>query len=199
MPDQSATSWADTAASLLTKLSGGVELNLAFDQVELQVPNQANPAGLPATWKLNGSLRIRTARRGAPAAARAHRIARARPQRPAWLARHRSRGPADAHLAGRARNSAGGGRLLPHPQRAQPAGARPDYQRPAPAAGHARRPPKSPAPTRLQQLHHLARRLGLVLDLRVAGKTYVTFGLPDRDSPKITLHAVLGKIGSFFK
>jgi hypothetical protein len=60
MPDQSATSWAETAASLLTKLSGGVELNLAFDQVELQVPNSANPAGVPATWKLNGSLRIRT-------------------------------------------------------------------------------------------------------------------------------------------
>jgi hypothetical protein len=35
--------------------------------------------------------------------------------------------------------------------------------------------------------------------LRVAGKTYVTFGLPDRTSPKITLSAVLGKIGSFFK
>jgi len=67
MPDQSATSWADTAASLLTKLSGGVELNLNFDQVELQVPNQANPAGLPATWKLNGALRIRT-RGEAPAA-----------------------------------------------------------------------------------------------------------------------------------
>ena len=60
MPDQSATSWAETAASLLTKLSGGVELNLNFDQVELQVPNSANPAGLPATWKLNGALRIRT-------------------------------------------------------------------------------------------------------------------------------------------
>ena len=67
MPDQSATSWAETAASLLTKLSGGVELNLNFDQVELQVPNQANPAGLPATWKLNGALRIRT-RGEAPAA-----------------------------------------------------------------------------------------------------------------------------------
>ena len=70
MPDQSATSWADTAASLLTKLSGGVELNLNFDQVELQVPNQANPAGLPATWKLNGALRIRT-RGEAPAASAA--------------------------------------------------------------------------------------------------------------------------------
>jgi hypothetical protein len=38
-----------------------------------------------------------------------------------------------------------------------------------------------------------------VLDLRVAGKTHVTFGLPDRTSPKITLNAVLGKIGSFFR
>ena len=61
--------------------------------------------------------------------------------------------------------------------------------------------PKPPGPKidPLQQLHDLAQRLGLVLDLRVAGKTYVTFGLPDRSSPKITLSAVLGKIGSFFK
>jgi|GEM_PF-791039 len=66
MPDQN-TSWADTAASLLSKLSGGVELNLAFDQVELQVPNQQNPAGAAATWRLNGSLRIRT-KGDAPAA-----------------------------------------------------------------------------------------------------------------------------------
>ena len=61
------------------------------------------------------------------------------------------------------------------------------------------KPPKQPGPDPLQQLHDLARRLGLVLDLRVAGKTYVTFGLPGRGSPKITLSAVLGKIGSFFK
>ncbi|MGI4865527.1 MAG: hypothetical protein ACRYFZ_16520 [Janthinobacterium lividum] len=61
--------------------------------------------------------------------------------------------------------------------------------------------PKAPGPKvdPLQQLHDLARSLGLVLDLRVGGKTYVTFGLPDRNSPKITLSAVLGKIGSFFK
>lgn len=65
MPDQS-SSWADTAVSLLSKLSGGVELNLAFDQVELQVPNQQNPGGLPATWRLNGSLRIRTKGEAAP-------------------------------------------------------------------------------------------------------------------------------------
>ncbi|WBA42861.1 hypothetical protein [Hymenobacter canadensis] len=58
--------------------------------------------------------------------------------------------------------------------------------------------PKDPrAPDPLQQLNDLALRLGLVLDLRVAGKTYVTFGTGR--SPKITLNAVLGKIGSFFK
>ena len=65
-------------------------------------------------------------------------------------------------------------------------------------------PPSAPKPPKpkidpLQQLHDLTKRLGLVLDLRVAGKTYVTFGLADRNSPKITLSAVLGKIGSFFK
>ena len=58
MPDQ--PSWAETAASLLTRLSGGIELNCAFDQMELQVPNQQNPAGPPATWRLNGTLRIKT-------------------------------------------------------------------------------------------------------------------------------------------
>lgn len=70
MPDQNPNpaSWADMAASLLSKLSGGVELSCAFDQMELQVPNSQNPAGPPATWRLNGSLRIRT--KGEPAPAR---------------------------------------------------------------------------------------------------------------------------------
>lgn len=58
--------------------------------------------------------------------------------------------------------------------------------------------PKAPgAPNALQQLNMLALQLGLVLDLRVAGKTYVTFGTGR--SPKITFNAVLGKIGSFFR
>ena len=61
------------------------------------------------------------------------------------------------------------------------------------------KPPKKPGFDPLQELHDLARTLGLVLDLRVAGKTHVIFGQPDRSSPKITLSAVLGKIGSFFK
>jgi hypothetical protein len=66
-------------------------------------------------------------------------------------------------------------------------------------------PPGAPKPVKkpgfdpLQELHDLSRTLGLVLDLRVGGKTHVTFGLPDRNGPKITLNAVLGKIGSFFR
>ena len=60
MPDSSSPNWADMAASLLGKLSGGVELSCAFDQMELQVPNPQNPNAPAATWKLNGSLRIRT-------------------------------------------------------------------------------------------------------------------------------------------
>ena len=57
--------------------------------------------------------------------------------------------------------------------------------------------PKSAGSDPLQQLNDLVRGLGWVLDLRVGGKTYVTFGV--QRTPKITLNAVLGKIGSFFK
>jgi hypothetical protein len=49
----------------------------------------------------------------------------------------------------------------------------------------------------LQQINDLVRQLGWVLDLRVGGKTYVTFGV--QRTPKISLNAVLGKIGSFFR
>ena len=62
------------AASLLGKLSGGVELTCAFDQMELQVPNPQNPTAPAATWKLNGSLRIRTRGDGPAAAAPPVRI-----------------------------------------------------------------------------------------------------------------------------
>lgn len=57
--------------------------------------------------------------------------------------------------------------------------------------------PKADGPNPLQQINDLARQLGWVLDLRVGGKTYVTFGV--QRTPKITLNAVMGKIGSFFK
>ena len=78
MPETTSPNWADMAASLLGKLSGGVELSCAFDQMELQVPNPQNPSAPAATWKLNGSLRIRT-RGEQPAAAPAP----AQPQLPA--------------------------------------------------------------------------------------------------------------------
>ncbi len=57
--------------------------------------------------------------------------------------------------------------------------------------------PKPSGPDPLQQLNDLMRQLGWVLELRVGGKTYVTFGV--QRSPKITLNAVFGKIGSFFR
>ncbi|MET4104952.1 hypothetical protein [Hymenobacter sp. UYP22] len=58
-------------------------------------------------------------------------------------------------------------------------------------------PRTGPKPDPMQQLNDLAHQLGLVLDLRVGGKTYVTFGTGR--SAKISLNAVLGKIGSFFR
>ncbi|GAA4358529.1 hypothetical protein GCM10023185_24330 [Hymenobacter saemangeumensis] len=69
MADSSQSNWADMAASLLSKLSGGVELSLAFEQMELQMPNSSNSSGPAATWRLNGSLRIRTRGENPPAAA----------------------------------------------------------------------------------------------------------------------------------
>ena len=49
----------------------------------------------------------------------------------------------------------------------------------------------------LQPVHDQMVQLGLVLDLRVAGKTYVEFG--SGNGPRITTAAVMGKLGSFFK
>ena len=80
MPDSSSSNWADMAASLLGKLSGGVELSCAFDQIELQVPNPQNPNAPAATWKLNGSLRIRT--RGDQSASPAATVPQLPPSRP---------------------------------------------------------------------------------------------------------------------
>ncbi|WP_400190819.1 hypothetical protein [Hymenobacter sp. B81] len=67
MADSAQSNWADMAASLLSKLSGGVELACTFEQMEVQVPNPQNPAAAPATWRVNGSLRIRTRGENPPA------------------------------------------------------------------------------------------------------------------------------------
>ena len=62
MPDTNPT-WADTAGTLLSKLSGGVEVSFAFDQMEVQVPSPQGPA---ATGRVNGSLRVPTKGDAAP-------------------------------------------------------------------------------------------------------------------------------------
>ena len=70
------------------------------------------------------------------------------------------------------------------------------------AMGEKAKKPGAPKPTgggplaALQPLHDAVQRLGLVLDLRVGGKTDAEFGLGT--GPRITAAAVLGKIGSFF-
>lgn len=66
-----------------------------------------------------------------------------------------------------------------------------------PGGSDSAKKPKSKGVNPLQQLHELVQALGLVLELRVKGKTHVTFG--KGDSAKISFHAVLGKIGSFFR
>ncbi|MBC7448261.1 MAG: hypothetical protein H7330_09405 [Hymenobacteraceae bacterium] len=69
------------------------------------------------------------------------------------------------------------------------------------ALGDKAKKPGTPKPAggplaALQPLHDAVQRLGLVLDLRVGGKTYAEFGVGT--GPRITAAAVLGKIGSFF-
>ena len=70
------------------------------------------------------------------------------------------------------------------------------------AMGEKAKKPGAPKPAgggplaALQPLHDAVARLGLVLDLRVGGKTYAEFGVGT--GPRITAAAVLGKIGSFF-
>ncbi len=71
------------------------------------------------------------------------------------------------------------------------------------ALGEKGKKPNAPKPAggggplaSLQPLHDAVKRLGLVLDLRVGGKTYAEFGIGN--GPRITAAAVLGKIGSFF-
>jgi hypothetical protein len=48
----------------------------------------------------------------------------------------------------------------------------------------------------LQKINDAVLALKLIVDIRVGGKTYVTFGTGN--SAKITAAAIFGKIGSFF-
>ena len=48
----------------------------------------------------------------------------------------------------------------------------------------------------LQKVNDMVLKFGLIVDVRVGGKNYVTFGTGS--SAKISMAAVFGKIGSFF-
>ena len=58
---ENTSTWPDLAIGLYDKLTGrGAEITYEFDHFELQVPSGANETATHATWRMNGTLRIRT-------------------------------------------------------------------------------------------------------------------------------------------
>lgn len=55
------TTWPDLAIGLYDKLTGrGAEIMYDFQNLEVAVPSSASPSAQHATWRLNGSMKIRT-------------------------------------------------------------------------------------------------------------------------------------------
>jgi hypothetical protein len=55
------TSWPDFAIGLYDRLTGcGAEIIYEFQNMEVAVPSSASAAAQHATWRLNGTLKIRT-------------------------------------------------------------------------------------------------------------------------------------------
>jgi hypothetical protein len=53
--------WPDLAIGLYDKLTGrNAEITYDFDELEIGVPSSTSPDATRASWKLNGSLKIRT-------------------------------------------------------------------------------------------------------------------------------------------
>lgn len=53
--------WPDLAIGLYDRLTGrNAEITYEMDQVEVQVPSSASSEAQHATWKLNGTLKVRT-------------------------------------------------------------------------------------------------------------------------------------------
>jgi len=53
--------WPDLAIGLYDKLTGrGAEITYEFDELDVSVPSQANGSASHASWKLNGTVRVRT-------------------------------------------------------------------------------------------------------------------------------------------
>jgi hypothetical protein len=62
------TTWPDLAIGLYDKLTGrGAEITYEFVGLEVVVPSSASADAQYATWRLNGSVKIRTKDASAPA------------------------------------------------------------------------------------------------------------------------------------
>ena len=53
--------WPDLAIGLYDRLTGrGAEIIYEFQDFELMIPSSASPEATHATWRMNGSIKIRT-------------------------------------------------------------------------------------------------------------------------------------------
>ena len=54
-------SWPDLAIGLYDKLTGrGAEITYQLEGLEISIPSSASPAAEHATWKVSGTVKIRT-------------------------------------------------------------------------------------------------------------------------------------------
>ena len=59
MPDNQ--SWPDLTIGLYDKLTGrGAEITYEFQGLEISVPSSASPSAEHVTWKVTGTVKIRT-------------------------------------------------------------------------------------------------------------------------------------------
>ena len=55
------TTWPDLAIGLYDKLTGrGAEITYEFEDMQIGVPNAAQPDAPSIPWKVSGTLRVRT-------------------------------------------------------------------------------------------------------------------------------------------
>ena len=67
---QDTQTWPDLAIGLYDKLTGrGAEITYEFDHMEVSIPSSASASAVHATWKVNGTVRIRTKDTATPAKA----------------------------------------------------------------------------------------------------------------------------------
>ena len=60
-PTHDVQTWPDLAIGLYDKLTGrGAEITYEFQDMEISVPSSASPQAAHATWKVSGTMKIRT-------------------------------------------------------------------------------------------------------------------------------------------